>query len=154
MSGASSLRLKAWPVLSTLQHSESFFSGSNVQMIAKNLGRSYSEDVETGLCAPHSLRRSVVYDSTDVDVNDVTLYTQHRGKVGAIDTFKHYLRLRGRKWAEDEGIEVSRPQTFMAVIDARHMIVEPQIFINQVSNLKMYAMANTILRSLPKCLFV
>ena len=145
MSGAS-LRLKAWPVLSTLQHSESFFSGSNVQMIAKNLGRSYSEDVETGgLCAPHSLRRSVVYDSTDVDVNDVTLYTQHRGKVGAIDTFKHYLRLRGRKWAEDEGIEVSRPQTFMAVIDARHMIVEPQIFINQVSNLKMYAMANNYL---------
>ena len=76
MSG-SSLRLKAWPVVSTLQHNESFFEGSNIQMMA-NLGRSYSEDVESGKSA-QSLRRALVYDSADVDMKDVTLYTQHRG---------------------------------------------------------------------------
>ena len=127
----SALRLKAWPVVSTLKHNESFFEGSNIQIMAQ-LGRSYSEDVEAGRSTHNSLRRSLVIESEDVDVKDVTLYTQHRGKVGAIDTFKHYLRLRGRKWACEERIEVANPQTFMAVIDARHMIVEPEIFINQV----------------------
>ena len=109
---------------------EEEFAECNIQILAQ-LNRGSSGDDEHMNVPSTTLRRSLFYESLmDVEKEDVTLYAQHRGKVGAIDTFKHYLRMRGRKWAKDQAI--TAPQTFMAVIDARHMIVEPHIFINQV----------------------
>ena len=109
---------------------EEEFAECNIQILAQ-LNRGSSGDDEHMNVPSTTLRRSLFYESLmDVEKEDVTLYAQHRGKVGAIDTFKHYLRMRGRKWAKGQAI--TAPQTFMAVIDARHMIVEPHIFINQV----------------------
>ena len=61
---------------------------------------------------------------------NVALIEKNRGKAGALNVFAEYLRLRGRTWAAQHDIPTP-VQTIAAIVDARHMLSEPHIFINE-----------------------
>ena len=61
---------------------------------------------------------------------NVTLIEKNRGKAGALNVFAEFLRLRGRKWAAQNDIPYP-VQTIAAIVDARHMIAEPHIFVSE-----------------------
>ena len=61
---------------------------------------------------------------------NVALIEKNRGKAGALNVFAEYLRLRGRTWAAQNDIP-NPVQTIAAIVDARHMLSEPHIFINE-----------------------
>lgn len=74
------------------------------------------------------------YDDRDqapitVPLQQVELVEQNRGKAGALNIYKDFLRCKANQWIAEQGI--SGPvQVFMGIIDARHMLAEPEIFWN------------------------
>lgn len=74
------------------------------------------------------------YDDRDpapitVPLQEVTLVEQNRGKAGALNVYKDFLRCKSNQWIAEQGI-VAPVQVFMGIIDARHMLAEPEIFWN------------------------
>ena len=75
------------------------------------------------------------YDNRDptkpvlVSLQDVSLIEQNRGKAGALNVYKDFLRCKATQWIAEQGI-VGPVQIFMGIIDARHMLAEPEIFWN------------------------
>lgn len=62
-------------------------------------------------------------------LDQVSLLEKNRGKTGALNFFNDYLRARTVQWSAEIGM--NHPvQTFTGIIDARHALVEPEIFWN------------------------
>jgi len=60
----------------------------------------------------------------------VTLIERNKGKAGALNVYIEFLRLRANKWAAKN--HISHPvQTLAAIVDARHMLAEPDVFWNE-----------------------
>jgi len=64
-----------------------------------------------------------------VPLTDCRLIEKNRGKAGALNTFADYLRTKLKQWIAVNSIS-SPVQLFMSIIDARHMLAEPEIFWN------------------------
>lgn len=64
-----------------------------------------------------------------IPLAEVNLVEKNRGKAGALNVAREYLRIRSKKWIAMNNIS-SNVQIFMGIIDARHMIAEPEIFWN------------------------
>jgi hypothetical protein len=74
------------------------------------------------------------YDDRDpssilVSFDDVILVEQNRGKAGALNVYKDFLTVKAAAWVAQNDIP-GRVQVFMGIIDARHMLAEPEIFWN------------------------
>jgi hypothetical protein len=76
---------------------------------------------------PYDSRPSV---PITVPLQEVSLIEQNRGKAGALNVYKDFLRTKGTQWAAEAGLNGAPIQIFMAIIDARHMLAEPEIFWN------------------------
>lgn len=62
-------------------------------------------------------------------VAQLELIEKNRGKTGSLNFFNNYLRARAFQWANEIGF--NRPvQTFTGIVDARHALMEPNIFWN------------------------
>jgi hypothetical protein len=61
---------------------------------------------------------------------NVTLIEKNRGKAGALNVFAEFLRHRARKWAAQNDVQYP-VQTIAGIVDARHMLAEPHIFISE-----------------------
>eukprot|EP01038_Epipyxis_sp_PR26KG_P004440 gene4440-6279_t len=61
------------------------------------------------------------------NVDDLSLIMSHRGKAGAMNTFTEYVHHRSRPFRENS---LSKIKELFAIIDARHMVVMPDIFWN------------------------
>ena len=66
-----------------------------------------------------------------VNVHSISLLEQNRGKAGALNVFLRYFKSRVAEWCDNTDIDSSRLQSLMAIVDARHMLVEPDIFWNE-----------------------
>jgi hypothetical protein len=74
-----------------------------------------------------TIKRDVTPLSLPLDA--INLVEKNRGKAGALNVCLDYLRAKSKQYVANEGL--SGPvQTFMGIIDARHMLAEPEIFWN------------------------
>mmetsp|Transcript_3692 Transcript_3692/g.5713 ORF Transcript_3692/g.5713 Transcript_3692/m.5713 type:complete len:1372 (+) Transcript_3692:182-4297(+) len=64
-----------------------------------------------------------------LSLQEIALIEQNRGKAGALNVYKDFLRCKAAQWVAEQGIP-GPVQVFMAIIDARHMLAEPEIFWN------------------------
>jgi len=65
-----------------------------------------------------------------VNVHKVSLLEQNRGKAGALNVSTQYFKTRGHEWCYNNDLDESRVQKFFGIVDARHMLAEPDIFWN------------------------
>lgn len=63
-------------------------------------------------------------------MESVSLIEQNRGKAGALNVYADFLRLRAKKWTSANDIPYPI-QTIAAIVDARHMLAEPAIFVTE-----------------------
>ena len=64
-----------------------------------------------------------------VPLAEVGLVEQNRGKAGALNVYKDLLQTKASQFVAEQNIYVP-VQVFMGIIDARHMLAEPEIFWN------------------------
>ena len=65
-------------------------------------------------------------------LSDVKLLEQNRGKAGAMNVYADYIRAVGTQWMAKNNIpDRERVQLFEGIVDARHMLAEPDIFWNE-----------------------
>ena len=71
-----------------------------------------------------------VGDSTiEVPISKVRLLELNRGKAGALNFCNTYIRAKTAHWASRNGV-ADDVQTFVGIVDARHALVEPDVFWN------------------------
>lgn len=64
-----------------------------------------------------------------VPLKNVSLLEMNRGKTGALNFFNDYLRAKVIEWSYEK-VSNQPIQTFCGIVDARHAVVEPNIFWN------------------------
>lgn len=64
-----------------------------------------------------------------VPYDEITLVEQNRGKAGALNVYKDFLTVKAASWVAQNDIP-GYIQIFMGIMDARHMLAEPEIFWN------------------------
>lgn len=64
-----------------------------------------------------------------VPMDYVNLVEKNRGKAGALNVCLDYIRSKSKQYVAVEGFD-GPVQTFMGIVDARHMLAEPEIFWN------------------------
>ena len=64
-----------------------------------------------------------------IPLAELGLVEQNRGKAGALNVYKDLLRTKASQFVAEQNIYVP-VQVFMGIIDARHMLAEPEIFWN------------------------
>eukprot|EP01032_Pedospumella_encystans_P014583 gene14583-16739_t len=62
-------------------------------------------------------------------VEELSLIEMNRGKTGALNFFNDYLRAKTARWSRSLGMTHS-VQTFVGIVDARHALVETDVFWN------------------------
>ena len=71
--------------------------------------------------------KSLVFGTTTTtSLQHLSLLEQNRGKAGALNVYATYLRTKALQWCADK----PPAQIFHGIIDARHMLAEPDIFWN------------------------
>jgi hypothetical protein len=68
-------------------------------------------------------------DNIVVPLNELVLLEKNRGKAGALNFFNEYLRSKVFRWGHSHGLKHG-VQTFTGIVDARHALVETDIFWN------------------------
>jgi hypothetical protein len=82
-------------------------------------------DIETG----QEEKSEEAFTSTVIPLDELVLLEKNRGKTGALNFFNDYLRAKTYKWRRSLGMQ--HPiQTFTGIVDARHALVETDIFWN------------------------
>lgn len=66
---------------------------------------------------------------TIIAVEELSLLEMNRGKTGALNFFNDYLRAKTVKWSDSLGMRHA-VQTFVGIVDARHALVETDVFWN------------------------
>lgn len=66
---------------------------------------------------------------TLVPLEELSLLEMNRGKTGALNFFNDYLRAKTVKWSDSLGMSHA-VQTFVGIVDARHALVETDVFWN------------------------
>jgi hypothetical protein len=64
-----------------------------------------------------------------VPMNELVLLEKNRGKSGALNFFNEYLHSKAFRWGHAHGLKHG-VQTFIGIVDARHALVETDIFWN------------------------
>lgn len=64
-----------------------------------------------------------------IPLAELGLVEQNRGKAGALNVYKDLLRTKASQFVAEQNIFVP-VQVFMGIVDARHMLAEPEIFWN------------------------
>jgi hypothetical protein len=62
-------------------------------------------------------------------LEELALLEMNRGKTGALNFFNEYLRAKTAKWSRSLGM-AHNVQTFVGIVDARHALVETDVFWN------------------------
>jgi hypothetical protein len=91
----------------------------------------------TSSCAFHTLSSESLEDGREQEPEDirtislsrVKLVELNRGKAGALNYCNEYIRLKRMGWAAEKRWS-SDIQTFVGIVDARHALVEPNVFWN------------------------
>jgi hypothetical protein len=86
-------------------------------------GRKPRADIETGRRRDHDI------DHVILPVHELALLEMNRGKTGALNFFNEYLRVKTFSWSRSHGMR-HPVQTFTGILDARHALVETDIFWN------------------------
>jgi hypothetical protein len=79
-------------------------------------------------------------DEILMPMNDLVLLEKNRGKTGALNFFNEYLRAKTFRWRRALGMR-HPVQIFNGIVDARHMLVETDVFWNDA--LPHFAMLET-----------
>lgn len=86
--------------------------------------------VPAGECIEDGMATSAFPSNTrTILLSKVKLVELNRGKAGALNYCNEYIRLKRLAWAAEMGWSQDI-QTFMGIVDARHALVEPNIFWN------------------------
>jgi hypothetical protein len=108
--------------------------GSNVHLVPfcpqKHTNKLLGRDIETGQPAK-ARSNAATKDGKEIKLptNQVVLVEKNRGKTGALNFFNEYLRSKVYRWRRSFGMR-HPVQTFNGIVDARHMLVETDIFWN------------------------
>lgn len=65
-----------------------------------------------------------------VPIHRVVLLEQNRGKAGALNASLQYLKAKASQWCDQCKLDDTKIQVFLGIVDARHMLAEPDIFWN------------------------
>jgi hypothetical protein len=85
----------------------------------------FKPDIETG----EEGKSEEAFAHTVIPLDELVLLEKNRGKTGALNFFNDYLRAKTYKWRRSLGMQ--HPiQVFTGILDARHALVETDIFWN------------------------
>lgn len=99
--------------------------GTSVSLLSMGPGE-HTLDIETSGSAVASVDKP----TANVNVHKVSLLEQNRGKAGALNVSLQFLKTRTAEWCFSNNLDESKIQVFMGIVDARHMLAEPDIFWN------------------------
>lgn len=99
--------------------------GTSVSLLPMKSG-GHNLDIETNESSIISVEPAKV----NCNVHKVSLLEQNRGKAGALNVSLQYLKTKAAEWCYDNQFDENKIQVFMGIVDARHMLAEPDIFWN------------------------
>lgn len=76
------------------------------------------------------LRRLRDNKITNKAEHQIELMEKNQGKAGALNVALMYFKRRGAIWCKKNNIDPETKQFLMGIVDARHMVLEPNIFWN------------------------
>jgi hypothetical protein len=118
-----------------------FFAPANAHLIPfcpMKASSAQGKDLERGGRAPPAFGANC--KEVIIPISELVLVEKNRGKTGALNFFNEYLRAKTFRWRRALGMR-HPVQTFTGIVDARHTLVETDVFWNDA--LPHFAMLET-----------
>jgi hypothetical protein len=118
-----------------------FFAPANAHLIPfcpMKASSAQGKDLERGGRAPPAFGANC--KEVIIPISELVLVEKNRGKTGALNFFNEYLRAKTFRWRRALGMR-HPVQIFNGIVDARHMLVETDVFWNDA--LPHFAMLET-----------